>query len=614
VAFLIPENLRSRRDVPSAVGALARLLADHLDYGATVWWEPLFALDYQRPDLVVLVPDTGVLVLEVLEVKKGAMVGVSDGTLTVRSADGEVMSIRHPLAKARAFADEVRVRAREAGIDAEDELPVLAAGVFGYIDRRTAREWGIDKAVDLGACLFRDDIDRMNDSTAAARQDLASMFATPARGVISEEAERLYRAVIHPDTVLTPVQGELPGVTWAITSDVKALDREQEALAKTLGAGHRVIRGVAGSGKTVILVHRARLLAQLYSKDRILVTCYNRSLKGFLERQLEPYENVTVATLHQQMSAVLRMASEEPPRPDRDEDMAETGRRALAALDKLAKLGVNYGVKLFDHVLVDEAQDFPLEALQFAVRMLRHGSESLLVVADAAQTLSSRKGFTWKEAGIVATGRRTRVLTRNYRNTRQILEFAWLFLSKEISIGVELDDASDSTDVVVPPEASERTGPLPVVQVCPSRDAEVLFIARRVSEWLKGDVAPGDVAILYGSRFAGGGGFNWIDKIGMALDQAGVPWYWPTAPSDPTGKATVGSRRDRVMLSTIHSAKGLEFSRVILCAYLDEHPPDRVAESRRLIYVGMTRAVDHLVLTASGEHRFIADLERGPAA
>jgi UvrD-like helicase family protein/AAA domain-containing protein len=613
VAFVIPENLRSRRDVPPPVGALARLLADHLDYGATVWWEPLFSLDDERPDLVVLVPDTGMLVLEVLEAKKGAMVGVSDGTLTVRSPDGEVVSVRHPLAKARAFADEVRARAREAGIDAEDELPVLAAGVFGYIDRRTARERGIDDAVDLGACLFRDDIDRMNDSTEAARQGLASMFATPARGVISEAAERLYRAVIHPDTVLTPVQGELAGVRGAITRDVKALDREQEALAKTLGAGHRVIRGVAGSGKTVILVHRARLLAQLHSKDRVLVTCYNRSLKGFLERQLEPYKNVTVATLHHQMYAILGMASEEPYRPDRTEDMAETARRALAALDKLANLGVNYEGRLFDHVLVDEAQDLPLEALQFAVRMLRHGSESLLVVADAAQTLSGRKGFTWKEAGIVATGR-TRVLTRNYRNTRQILDFAWSFLSKEISIGVELDDPSDSTDVVVPPEASERSGPLPVVQKCPSRDAEVLFIARQASEWLKGDVAPGDVAILYGSRYAGGGGFNWIDKIGMALDQARVPWYWPTDPSDPTGKATVGSRRDQVMLSTVHSAKGLEFPRVILCAFLDEHPPDRVAESRRLIYVGMTRAVDHLVLTASGEHRFIADLERGPAA
>lgn len=156
--------------------------------------------------------------------------------------------------------------------------------------------------------------------------------------------------------------------------------------------------------------------------------------------------------------------------------MAETGRRAPAALDKLAKLGVNYEVKLFDHVLVDEAQDFPLEALQFAVRLLRHGSASLLVVADAAQTLSSRKRFTWREAGIVATGRRTRVLTRNYRNTRQILEFAWLFLSKEISIGVELDDPSDSTDVVVPPEASERTGPLPVVQVCPSRNASTRVV------------------------------------------------------------------------------------------------------------------------------------------
>jgi superfamily I DNA/RNA helicase len=32
--------------------------------------------------------------------------------------------------------------------------------------------------------------------------------------------------------------------------------------------------------------------------------------------------------------------------------------------------------------------------------------------------------------------------------------------------------------------------------------------------------------------------------------------------------------------------------------------------TRRLVYVGMTRATHELVLTASGRHPYIADLER----
>ncbi len=43
------------------------------------------------------------------------------------------------------------------------------------------------------------------------------------------------------------------------------------------------------------------------------------------------------------------------------------------------------------------------------------------------------------------------------------------------------------------------------------------------------------------------------------------------------------------MICTIYSAKGLEFKNVILCAYLDDRPPEELEASRRLIYVGMTR-------------------------
>lgn len=610
MAYLIPENLRTRRDVPPAVGTVARILAEHLDFGATVWYEPLFSIDDRHPDLVVLVPDTGVLVLQVLQTKRTAIVDVSGSTLTVKDENGQRVEVQHPLARAQTFVDQIRQQVLATGIAADDELPVMAAGVFGYIDRRAAHDRGLDVAIDTGRCLFRDDIDRMSEGPDGARKVLAELLSAPPRSVISDEAERLYRAVIHPDTVLTSIQGELPGITAAIRGDVKALDREQEALAKTIGSGHRVIRGVAGSGKTVILVHRARLLAQIHPRDRILVTCYNRSLQGYLARQLEPYRNVTVSTVHRQLGKVLAMAGQPVRDPTTDDSVGDTSRRALDALDSLQSRGANYESQLFDHVLVDEAQDLPVNALRFAVRMLRRGSDSLLIVADAAQSIYG-KGFTWKDAGIEAAGR-TRVLRRNYRNTRQILDFAWSFLSRELSLGVDLDDGG-STEVVVPPEASMRNGVLPIVRHLPSRDAEVHTIASLVKQWLDEGVPAGDIAVLYGSRFAGGG-FHWIDKLEVAFERVKVPWYWPTDPNQQSGKTTVGASRDQVLVSTIHSAKGLEFPRVILCAYLEEKPPEEMAASRRLIYVGMTRAVDRLVLTASGSHRFIADLERGPAA
>lgn len=43
--------------------------------------------------------------------------------------------------------------------------------------------------------------------------------------------------------------------------DLKVLDLRQENNARKIGEGHRIVYGVAGSGKTVLLIAKARLLS-----------------------------------------------------------------------------------------------------------------------------------------------------------------------------------------------------------------------------------------------------------------------------------------------------------------------------------------------------------------
>ena len=71
--------------------------------------------------------------------------------------------------------------------------------------------------------------------------------------------------------------------------------------------------------------------------------------------------------------------------------------------------------------------------------------------------------------------------------------------------------------------------------------------------------------------------------------------------------AEVETDPHRVNLLTLHSTKGLEFSRVYIVGVEDQQLPGwkaiqersrgRDPGSRRLLYVGMTRAKDRLVLT-----------------
>ena len=94
----------------------------------------------------------------------------------------------------------------------------------------------------------------------------------------------------------------------------------------------------------------------------------------------------------------------------------------------------------------------------------------------------------------------------------------------------------------------------------------------------------------------------------------------------------VDPERERVNLLTLHSTKGLEFSRVYILGVEDAELPGgspakaksttEIEEARRLLYVGMTRAKERLVLTRvearggqpTGGHRFLDEMGLAPRA
>ena len=88
----------------------------------------------------------------------------------------------------------------------------------------------------------------------------------------------------------------------------------------------------------------------------------------------------------------------------------------------------------------------------------------------------------------------------------------------------------------------------------------------------------------------------------------------PDATSDEAGAPLLDE--DYLILSTIHSAKGLEWKQVFILNVLDGCLPSDLAtgstaeieEERRLLYVAMTRAKDHLDMIVP--QRFFAHSQR----
>lgn len=106
---------------------------------------------------------------------------------------------------------------------------------------------------------------------------------------------------------------------------------------------------------------------------------------------------------------------------------------------------------------------------------------------------------------------------------------------------------------------------------------------------------------------------EFISTIALYVEKAPAPtlsgFLESMALQDRDEESEQDEESDRVRLMTLHSAKGLEFPRVYLVGMeegllphkrsIDMDSEKAIAEERRLAYVGITRAMDHLTLTRS---------------
>lgn len=599
MAFLVPDNLGSRKDVPEAARRVARAFQTGLEEDSTVWFEPLFDAENQRPHFVVLVPQYGVVVLEVVKGKPGSVLGAIEGTIRV-DVEGLEQAVADPLVRAGRFAESLRIM-----FDKDDELrnvPVGYAAAFTGVDRDEAMAKRLDTMVDLDRCVFKPGLDRAineGNGDSLLRVVARCLDSEPLGDDLSANQVAKLRAVIHPDVIIPngPTQGALFTPSADDADIVKVMDRKQEAMAKSMGSGHRVIRGVAGSGKTLVLVARARLLARLLPNHRILVTCYTKSLASHLRAQLANHPNVVVENLDRLMVQVITAAGGVS--PGYKDGSIPVAKAALDSISMAPKFR-------FRAVLVDEAQDFDTEALEFCTRLLKSDDperQDLVIVADSAQNIF-RKDFRWKDAGINAQGR-TQILRVNYRNTVEILRFAHAFLTADATIQVDETPDVDDPSTIIPAESSERSGASPVVRTVDDADAEVAAVVESVRARLHNRSTARSIAVLYGER-----AMAELDRgaaIDRALRDARVPAFWVTDPANPQNKTMVGRVDEPVIISTVHSAKGLEFDEVIVCG-LGVRDSQHETTARKLLYVGFTRAVNDLEVITAKSSPFVEAL------
>lgn len=431
---------------------------------------------------------------------------------------------------------------------------------------------------------------------------------------------------------------------------------EQLLIVRRMRAGVEIIRGAAGSGKTTSALLKLKLLIMWFQAHRrrddspepvrALVLTFNKTLRGYINDLV--LNNIPEGSAEVTVETFGRWAVRTLGKPNiQDEGLAFFVQRAAAGIGlspDFLNSEVEYAIGRFppnsiheyltcrrdgrgtvprveravrqliidqiiqpyhawlvsnqfvdwngvaiqmsartfyqyDVIIVDEAQDFSANQLR-AILAQRHGNSAVSFILDTAQRIYSR-GFTWSEVGLNIRPENTYRLSTNYRNTPEIARLAANLLQR-----VPLDD-----DGTAPLPLEAAGNPMPVILVGEySRQVEwcINYIRNHV------DLVNESVGFLN----PGG----WFAYLKVRLQQEGLDFITITKKSEWEVTDI------NIALSTLHSAKGLDFDHCIMIGLSGENLPDgnfpegddRFEHAARLISMAVGRARKQVILGYKG--------------
>ncbi len=566
---------------------LAERLEVKLEDDYLCWYNVALGPTALHPDFIIFHPRRGLLILEVKDWRARTIHQANPTRFTIETERGP-LEVDSPFEQARRYthaAVDVLQRdpqlvfpsGREAG---KLKFPWSFGVVFPNLTRKQFDEGNLGEVIPPQRVICKDEMLEEVDAEVFQKR-LWEMFPIPFKGALTLPQIDRVRWHLFPEVRIPPRQGDLFEGQEPAPDLIRVLDLQQEQLARSLGEGHRVIHGVAGSGKTLILGYRAEHLAQVVKKP-ILILCYNESLARRINSTMCAkglQGKVCTHHFHQWCRAQLVAYNVDLPKSNDDKEafFAEMVDRVIRAVERGQIPAAQY-----DAILIDEGHDFRPEWLKLAVQMVDPNTNSLLVLYDDAQSIygdAQHKKFSFKSVGIQAAGRTT-ILKINYRNTEAILRFA-----RDIAQSILKPTEADEDGVpLLMPQSAGRLGNEPQIVHLPTQKAEAEFIVQRLKDAHRAGTPWRDMAVIYRQYERD------AKLIRKLLPAHGVPLVY-------FKEATYASDEDKVTLITMHSAKGLEFPLVVIPgADKIKSAGELVPQEAKLLYVAMTRATRELVL------------------
>jgi len=551
----------------------------------------------------------------------------------------------------------------------DDQLLMYGVPAEWLQDVKSATE---DTVLEIADHLPSEAAEAILELATGGRPTVAVVAKPQADPFAHPDAQRRFRVMNNLEELQQAL--EFPWDKWTIF-----LHPVQREVVEKRYSGPVRVSGTAGTGKTIVALHRAVHLARENPESRILLTTFSGTLADALRMKLrrligsQPHlgERIDVEAigdlamrLHRRNLGKIALAGErivreliaeaagqvsdaefpahflesewqqivdawgvdawegyrDIKRLGRKTRLNESKRAALWAVFARVRQQLNdkslatesdifhrlarhfQGVRHhpYDHIIVDESQDLSVSQLRFIAALAADTPEALFFAGDLGQRIFQQP-FSWLSLGIEIRGR-SKTLRINYRTSHQIRSQADRLLDPEIS---DVDGNTESRRDTV----SVFNGPPPLIRSFESAEAEIEAVAEALREWSDAGLHPNEIGVFVRSEAE-------LSRAESAVATAKLEFI--------TLRDKFAFQNDRVAISTMHLAKGLEFRAVVVMACDDEVIPsqqrieaigdpadleDVYNTERHLLYVACTRARDRLLLTAvEPASEFLEDL------
>lgn len=449
------------------------------------------------------------------------------------------------------------------------------------------------------------------------------------------------------------------GASWAgiikqLEDKIANFDRDQRNAAITVVDGPQRIRGIAGSGKTIVIAMKAAHLHLAYPEKNILVTFWTKSLYDLLKQQITRFYRQFsdrdpdwkhLDILHawggvNQEGVYYNTCIENGVKPMslRDVPGAEKSKFNYACEQSLKKFTPS---SKYDYILIDEGQDLPASFYQlcFAICGGSETDRNIVWAYDELQTIMDstvqdvQKTFGFTESGEArmdlarAEEQLSKellphdvVLRKSYRNPPELLMVAhalgmgiygenivqvlenkehWTDLGYEVEKGdclVGEETVINRPAINSPLNLSESIPVSNMVRLNAGKDfsSELDWIVEEIEEFLAQGLKPEDILIIsLDDRNAS----SYFSALAQRLDGKDLKFNNIHAKRMTVPKVFL---EGHITFSTIYKAKGNEAPVVFVCGIdaLGHYLNDIKARNR--IFTAFTRSKGFLRVSGVG--------------